>query len=127
MSDDLNSEFDPATASDRHETRSDLEQIVRRKEQRRLRARRTENQSVWFGLGMFGVIGWSIAVPMVLGIAVGLWIDSKVQTPRSWTLMLMVAGLGIGCLNAWTWVRRESVEKSEPGQEETIEKRKRTL
>ena len=26
----------------------------------------------------------------------------------------------------WTWVRRESVEKGEPGQEETSEKRKRT-
>lgn len=126
MSDDLDSEFDPATASDRHETRSDLEQIVGSKEQRRLRARRTENRSVWFGLGMFGVIGWSVAVPMVLGITAGLWIDSQVQTPRSWTLMLMVAGLGVGCLNAWTWIRREAVEKSELGKEEMAAKRKRT-
>ena len=126
MSDDLNSEFDPSTTPDRHETRSALEQIVRSKEQRRLRARRTENQSVWFGLGMFGVIGWSVAVPMVLGIAVGLWIDSRVDTERSWTLMLMVAGLGVGCLNAWTWIRRESGEDNERDENETIEKRKHT-
>lgn len=124
MSDNLDSQFDPPTTTHRHETRSELEQVVGSKEQRRLRARRTENRSVWFGLGMFGVIGWSIAVPMVLGIAVGLWIDSQVQTPRSWTLMLMVAGLGIGCLNAWEWIRRESVEKSEVGNE-SIDERER--
>ena len=117
MSDDLDSKLEPATTSDRHETRSDMEQIVGSKERRRLHARRSENSSVWFGLGMFGVIGWSIAVPMVLGIAVGLWIDSQVQTPRSWTLMLMVAGLGIGCLNAWTWIRRESVENNDADEE----------
>lgn len=121
MSDELDPELDPAKASDRHRTRSDLEQIVAIKERRRLRARRSENRSVWFGLGMFGVIGWSIAVPMVLGIAVGLWIDSQVRTERSWTLMLMVAGLGIGCLNAWTWIRRESVEKNDDAK---IENRK---
>lgn len=117
MSDDLDSQFGPTTEPNRHETRSEMEQIVGSKEQRRLRARRSKNRSVWFGLGMFGVIGWSIAVPMVLGIACGLWIDSQFQTTRSWTLMLMVAGLGIGCLNAWTWIRRESVENNEADKE----------
>ena len=61
------------------------------------------------------VIGWSIAVPMILGITLGLWVDAKVDSQRSWTLMLMVAGLGVGCLNAWTWVRRES-----PSQENSV-------
>jgi ATP synthase protein I len=26
---------------------------------------------------------------------------------RSWTLALLVAGLAIGCLNAWLWVAKE--------------------
>jgi ATP synthase protein I len=26
---------------------------------------------------------------------------------RSWTLALLVAGLTIGCLNAWFWVSKE--------------------
>lgn len=122
MSDHLEPGINSTKTSDRHETRYDLEQIVAGKERRRLRARRTKNRSVWFGLGMFGVIGWSIAVPMVLGIAVGLWVDSQARTVRSWTLMLMVAGLGIGCLNAWTWIRRESVEKNDADKEETMTK-----
>ncbi len=97
----------------RHETRSGMERAVGNREQRRLRARRAGDRSVWFGLGMFGVVGWSIAVPMVLGIALGLWIDSRSETERSWTLMLMAAGLGVGCLNAWAWVSRESRQEAE--------------
>ena len=106
---------DTESSGSRHENRSDMEQLVGRKERRRLQARRTGDRSVWFGLGMFGVIGWSIAVPMILGITLGLWVDAKVDSQRSWTLMLMVAGLGVGCLNAWTWVRRES-----PSQENSV-------
>jgi predicted F0F1-ATPase subunit len=32
---------------------------------------------VWFGLGMMGLIGWSVAVPTLLGAALGLWLDSR--------------------------------------------------
>lgn len=124
MSDGLNSSQEPSDTTERHETRSQLERIVGSKERRRMRARRMESRSMWFGLGMFGVIGWSIAVPMMVGISIGLWIDSQVETQRSWTLMLMVAGLAIGCLNAWTWIRRESDEKHESDGEVALEERK---
>lgn len=104
---------DSESRKERYETRSAMERQVASKEQRRQRALRTGDQSVWFGLGMFGVIGWSIAVPMILGISLGIWIDSRIDTERSWTLMLMVAGLGVGCLNAWAWVRRESTRNND--------------
>jgi hypothetical protein len=29
---------------------------------------------------------------------------------RAWTLALLVAGLAIGCLNAWHWVAKEDNE-----------------
>lgn len=74
---------------------------------RRRRARRDRDRSVWFGLGMYGMVGWSIALPTLLGVALGLWIDSRWPSRFSWTLMLMVAGLLIGCWNAWYWVRLE--------------------
>jgi ATP synthase protein I len=99
---------------ERHESRtgnggrSEMEQLIGRKERRHVWARRTGDRSMWFGVGMFGVVGWSVAVPTVAGIAVGLWIDSQSQSGRSWTLMLMVAGLGMGCWNAWNWIHRES-------------------
>ena len=73
---------------------------------RKLKARRNA-QGVWFGLGMIGLIGWSVAVPTLLGTALGVWLDKHHRGAHSWTLALLVAGLAIGCLNAWHWVAQE--------------------
>lgn len=74
---------------------------------RKLKARRNPESGVWFGLGMMGLIGWSVVVPTLLGAALGLWLDRHYPGGRSWTLALLVAGLVIGCLNAWHWVAKE--------------------
>ncbi|MDZ4127949.1 MAG: AtpZ/AtpI family protein [Hydrogenophaga sp.] len=74
---------------------------------RKLKARRSGPPGVWFGLGMMGLIGWSVAVPTLLGAALGLWLDQRYPGGRSWTLALLVAGLTLGCLNAWHWVSQE--------------------
>ena len=81
---------------------------VRNKEQRKIRARSQKSRSLWFGFGMFGVIGWSVVVPTLLGIFLGIWIDQRWPSQFSWTLMLMLAGLVIGSINAWNWIRQES-------------------
>jgi len=73
---------------------------------RKLKARNS-TQGVWFGLGMMGLIGWSVAVPTLLGVALGIWLDKHHSSQHSWTLALLVAGLMIGCLNAWHWVAQE--------------------
>jgi ATP synthase protein I len=75
------------------------QQIARRAERKR-RARRQEGSGVWFGLGMFGLVGWSVAVPTLVGVAIGLWIDATWPGPYSWTLMLLVPGLVIGCIGS---------------------------
>jgi ATP synthase protein I len=75
---------------------------------RKLKAQRAGTQSVWFGLGMFGIIGWSVAVPTLLGALLGAWLDSHDAGPHSWTLALLAAGLIIGCGNAWYWVARQN-------------------
>ena len=72
-----------------------------------MRARKDGTKEVWFGLGMFGMVGWSVAVPTVLGIFLGVWIDLTWPSRYSWTLMLLVIGLILGCANAWFWVNRE--------------------
>lgn len=77
---------------------------------RRKQARRHRHRGTWFGLGMYGMVGWSIAIPTVLGVAVGLWIDDRWPGPYSWTLMLMIAGLLVGCWNAWYWISLEQRE-----------------
>jgi len=73
---------------------------------RKIRARKSD-QGVWFGLGMMGLIGWSVAVPTLLGAALGLWLDKHHPGKHAWTLALLVGGLAIGCLNAWHWVTTE--------------------
>ena len=80
---------------------------VGEKAARKLKARRNATQGVWFGLGMMGLIGWSVAVPTLLGAALGLWLDKHHPGKHAWTLTLLVAGLTIGCLNAWHWVAKE--------------------
>jgi ATP synthase protein I len=73
---------------------------------RKLKARKS-TQGVWFGLGMMGLIGWSVAVPTLLGAALGIWLDKHHPGKHAWTLALLVTGLAIGCLNAWFWVAKE--------------------
>ena len=75
---------------------------------RKLKARRNTNPGVLFGLGMMGLIGWSIVVPTLLGAGIGLWLDRHYPGGHSWTLALLVAGLSLGCFNAWHWVDREA-------------------
>lgn len=88
-------------------TPPNLADQVGAKASRKLKARRSGTPGVWFGLGMMGLIGWSVAVPTLLGAALGLWLDQRDPGGRSWTLALLVAGLTLGCLNAWHWVARE--------------------
>jgi ATP synthase protein I len=77
------------------------------KADRKLKAQRAGTATVWFGLGMSGLIGWSVTVPTLLGILLGVWLDRRHPGPHSWMLMLLFAGLFIGCANAWHWVSRE--------------------
>jgi ATP synthase protein I len=84
-----------------------LGQEIGTKAARKLRARRHVTRTVWFGLGMMGLIGWSVAIPTLLGAALGIWLDQRYPGGRSWTLALLVAGLAIGCWNAWHWVSKE--------------------
>jgi ATP synthase protein I len=74
---------------------------------RKLKARLNAKQGVWFGLGMMGLVGWSIVVPTLLGARLGIWLDEQHPSPHSWTLSLLIVGLALGCWNAWHWVSKE--------------------
>lgn len=80
---------------------------VSRKEDRKLKTRGRKGQGVWFGLGMFGLIGWSVALPALAGALLGAWIDRTWPSRYSWTLMLLLGGIILGSLNAWYWVGHE--------------------
>ncbi|SDJ38313.1 AtpZ/AtpI family protein [Lutimaribacter saemankumensis] len=87
-----------------HDSETDT---IARKARQMEEARKRRRESVWYGLGMFGLVGWSVAVPVVAGIALGVWIDGKSPGEVSWTLTLLLAGAVLGAFNAWYWVQRE--------------------
>ncbi|MDJ0616752.1 MAG: AtpZ/AtpI family protein [Calothrix sp. MO_192.B10] len=80
---------------------------VANKATRKLRAKRQKKQGIWFGLGILGLVGWSIVVPALLGMVLGNWLDRRFPSTISWTLTLMLGGLILGCINAWYWVMGE--------------------
>jgi ATP synthase protein I len=84
---------------------------------RKLKAKRGAKKSIWFGLGMSGLIGWSVMVPTLIGAALGIWVDKHYPSSVSWTLMLLLTGLLIGCLSAWHWVDSEYKEMQEDPDE----------
>lgn len=89
------------------ESGTSLGRAVGGKAARKLKARRNPGQGVWFGLGMMGLIGWSVTIPTLLGAALGIWLDRHHPGGRPWTLALLAVGLAIGCFNAWRWVAKE--------------------
>lgn len=86
--------------------REKLSQQVNQRERLKIRARQEGGMRAISWLGMIGIIGWSVTVPLLLGIAAGMWIDSRFPSRYSWTVMLLFGGLGAGCINAWLWVKK---------------------
>lgn len=92
----------------------------------KMNAKKGSEETVWFGLGMMGMIGWSVVVPTLLGIALGRWLDVNYSASISWTLVMLALGLTLGCLNAWHWVKNEekamnkskNVDEEKDGSEE---------
>ena len=89
----------------------ELRRIILRKSVRRERARRHRRESIWSYLGTYGLVGWTVAVPTLLGLAFGLYLDRRVDSQRSFTITFLVLGLCVGCAMAWYWVRRESEDR----------------
>ncbi len=104
------------TTGDEHGRETDLESAVGRKAERRQLARREGRHSVWFGFGMFGLVGWAVAVPTLAGVALGIWLDGRFSGGPSWTITCLVGGVLVGCLNAWWWVQRTGQRDRDDGR-----------
>jgi ATP synthase protein I len=79
------------------------------KAKRKLKSQKNKS-SIWMGLGMMGMVGWSVAVPTLLGAALGLWLDKTHPQFFSWTLTLLITGLITGSVIAGYWVANEDKE-----------------
>ncbi len=81
---------------------------VESKANRKQHAQRHPGRSVWMGLGTMGIVGWTVAVPTLLGLLIGVWLDKHYPAGFSWTLNLLIIGLVLGCFSAWHWVSKEA-------------------
>lgn len=84
-----------------------LQKQLQRKVRRKIKFRRESSHNIFFWMGLFGLVGWSVSIPILIGIALGTWIDHRWPGDASWTLMLLLAGLVLGCWNAWHWIQQE--------------------
>lgn len=100
-----------STRNQHHKRQGKFQRTVKDKASRKMTARREGDRTLWYGLGMFGIVGWSVAIPTLIGIAFGIWLDVTLDDPYSWTLMMLFLGVIIGCLNAWYWIQRESQDE----------------
>ena len=105
------------SAAEEEQQRQLLTEVEKRRK-RKLRARRQREHGIWFGLGMFGLVGWSVAIPVLIFLALGIWIDSRSSGPFSWTLMLLVLGVILGSIHAWFWITKERREIERERREE---------
>jgi ATP synthase protein I len=85
-----------------------LGQTVKDKESRKLKEKRKSKQSVLMSIGMFGLVGWSVVTPTLLGALLGIWLDRRFPGKQSWTLTLLLIGLIVGCVIAWHWLSGEN-------------------
>jgi len=86
---------------------ADTADVIGDRAEQKARARAEGRHGIWFGLGLFGLVGWAVAAPTLIGIALGAWLDRVVPTGFSWTVALLFAGVMLGCWNAWYWLRKE--------------------
>lgn len=85
----------------------DISKAIERIERRKMRAKARGRRSEWLGLGMMGMIGWSVTLPTLLATVAGIWLDKHYRQSFSWTLTLLLAGVTIGSMVAYNRISRE--------------------
>lgn len=90
---------------------------IRDAAERMQRTRNAPGASPLRGLGAFGMIGWSIAVPTVGGAFLGLWLNRVAPQDFSWPIALILGGAVIGAMIAWGWVDKETRDSERSNQD----------
>ena len=88
--------------------KDDASAAIHRRAQRMQQTRDEPKYSPLTGLGVFGVIGWSVAIPTVGGAFLGLWLNRVAPQSFSWPIALILGGVVIGAMVAWNWVDKSA-------------------
>jgi len=58
-------------------------------------------------LAQIGVLGWTIVMPILLGLLAGHWLDRWLRTGVTFAAALLTVGAGLGLWFAWRWMHRQ--------------------
>jgi ATP synthase protein I len=83
---------------------------------RKLKAQRGPT-AVWFGLGMMGLVGWSVVIPTLLGAALGARVDKSHPGTHSWTLALSDRAASMKSYSTLSPDSRRSASEGRPERE----------
>ena len=83
-----------------------------RKEARKLKSKKSKEVDIGWGFSLFGLVGWAVVVPALIGIFVGMLLDHH-YAGHSWTISLLLAGLCVGIALALYLVARELWKKKD--------------
>jgi len=84
--------------------------VIKAKEKRKVHFKKAKHKNAWYGFGLFGLVGWSITVPALIGLAVGIYIDTEYPSRYLFSLMGFILGLLFGIWIAFYWINREQKE-----------------
>ncbi len=79
-------------------------EAIRRRAEQMQKTRDEPKYSPLSGLGVFGVIGWSVAIPTVAGALLGGWLNRVAPQSFSWPIALILGGVVVGAMVAWNWI-----------------------
>ena len=91
--------------TDKHKAAKDnAAEAIRRRTEQMQKTRDEPKYSPLNGLGVFGVIGWSVAIPTVGGAFLGMWLNDVAPQSFSWPIALILGGVVLGAMVAWSWI-----------------------
>jgi ATP synthase protein I len=84
-----------------------------KKEARKLKSRRNKEVNALWGFRLFGLVGWSVVVPALLGIFLGGLLEHYYTGSHAWTLALLLGGILVGSVLALFLLARELFKKGD--------------
>jgi predicted F0F1-ATPase subunit len=67
--------------------------------------RRATSVSFWQAMGYLTSLGWVMAIPIAGGVLLGRYLDGRLGTGSTWTLLLLMLGMAIAALEAYLAMR----------------------
>ena len=94
------------------EFKKQLNKTARQLIQKAEKQRNKENRQVVFKAALLSAYGWQLAIPVLLGITLGILLDNTLPIEHfSWLLGFVLLGVAIGFYNATQWTRKNLVVK----------------